>query len=138
MHRVHLVDLLPDAEDLLQEEKDELLLVLLVQLTVALLLQRVCIGPAEVGNAGWRLAQLHLRQLVYVNAGDHRILVLVELAFERHELELGIQHDRNESVGQHSDLVPKLVVRALIIWLLLLLFRLFIITIFRQILRCFK
>ena len=35
---MHLVDLLPDAEDLLQQEKDELLLVLLVQLAVALLL----------------------------------------------------------------------------------------------------
>ena len=105
MHGVHLVRLLPNAEDLLDEEEDELCFVLLIQAPIELFLQRVRIRSIKVGDTRWWFTKLNLAQLIDVYSGDHGVLVLRQSTLEGHKFELGIQDDWNEAVWQHSDLV---------------------------------
>jgi len=67
--------MLPDAENFMQQEQNHFLFVLRVQFAVHLVLLR---GPSEeVGNSRRRHSQLDLRELVDIDACDHRILVLL-------------------------------------------------------------
>ena len=105
VHRMHLISLLPNAEYLLHQEKDQLLFVLFVQLSIALLLLDAGVGSIEIRDASRWLTQLNLSELVNVDAGDHGVLVLVQLTLERHKLKLRVEDDWNESVWQHRDLI---------------------------------
>ena len=102
---MHLISLLPNTEYLLHQEKDQLLFVLFVQLSVALLLLDASVGSIEIRDASRWLTQLNLSELVNVDAGDYWVLVLVQLTLERHKLKLRVEDDGNESVWQHRDLI---------------------------------
>ena len=102
---MHLIGLLPNAEYLLHQEKDKLLFVLFVQLSISLLLLDAGVGSIEIRDASRWLTQLNLSELVNVDAGDHGVLVLVQLTLERHKLKLRVEDDGNESVWQYCDLI---------------------------------